>query len=188
MRDLTLTRWLLHAGARGRRRHPRLVAAPAGLSLLVLGLITPDGTRHRRPARHAAWTLTILSRLICFVALLTSVGITIALGRADGLCPRDGAALAPSISVATNVHKGANADQALSACSADGRSDACHGDGLVGSTAGFSTSRWRDSRLRPPLLRAIEAGEAPRRALVNVRYGYVRSASVGLSCAALAAG
>ncbi len=51
------------------------VAAPAVISLLVLGLISRHGTRHRRSARHAAWTLTILSCLICFVALLTSVGI-----------------------------------------------------------------------------------------------------------------
>jgi hypothetical protein len=51
------------------------VAAPAAISLLVLGLISRHGTRHRRLARRAAWTLTILSCLICFTALLTSVGM-----------------------------------------------------------------------------------------------------------------
>jgi hypothetical protein len=51
------------------------VAAPAVISLLVLGLISLRGTRHRRSARHAAWTLTSLSCLICLFALLTSVGI-----------------------------------------------------------------------------------------------------------------
>jgi hypothetical protein len=51
------------------------VAAPVVISLLVLGLISRHGTRHRRPARRAAWTLAILSCLICFTALITSVGI-----------------------------------------------------------------------------------------------------------------
>ncbi|MFZ0087971.1 MAG: hypothetical protein WAL63_00600 [Solirubrobacteraceae bacterium] len=51
------------------------VAAPAVISLLVLGLISCHGTRYRRPAQSAAWTLAILSCLICLFGLLTSVGI-----------------------------------------------------------------------------------------------------------------
>ena len=63
-----------------------VVAAPAVISLLVLGLISRHGTRHRRRARHAAWTLTSLSCLICFVALLTSVGIAMLPAAALTVC------------------------------------------------------------------------------------------------------